>query len=143
MTKHLHTSLRIQSVFLLAVLAMFTVLSMPVATAGTAGERGWVEKKYDIKGTWEIVQQGDQTVIRFGDNFKTKNGPDLKIFLTKQNIADVTGKTATKDSVLLGVLKSPRGGQDYVLPAGIDVNDFQAVLIHCEQFSVLWGGGAI
>lgn len=143
MTKHLNTSLRIQSVFLLAIITMFTILSIPLASAGTGVERAWVEKKYGIKGQWDIVQKGDQTVIRFSDNFKTKNGPDLKIFLSKQTIADVNGRNATQDSVLLGTLKSPRGGQEYVLPAGIDVNDFQTVLIHCEKFSVLWGGGTI
>ena len=143
MTKHLNTSLRIQSVFLLAVLTMFSILSIPTASAATAVEREWVEKKYNIKGQWDIVQQGDQTVIRFSDDFKTKNGPDLKIFLSKQTIAEVNGRNATQDSVLLGTLKSPRGGQEYILPAGIDVNDFQTVLIHCEKYSVLWGGGTI
>ncbi len=142
MTKHLHTSLKIQSVFLLAVLTMFTILSMPLA-AGTGVDRPWVEKKYNIKGQWNIVQQDGQTVIRFSDDFKTKNGPDLKIFLSKQNIAQVNGRNATQDSVLVGLLKSPKGGQDYVLPAGIDVNEFQTVLIHCEKYSVLWGGGTI
>lgn len=143
MTKHLNTSLRIQGVFLLAVLSMFSILSIPTASAATGVEREWVEKKYNIKGQWDIVQQGDQTVIRFSDNFKTKNGPDLKIFLSKQTIAEVNGRNATQDSVLLGTLKSPRGGQEYILPAGIDVNDFQTVLIHCEKYSVLWGGGTI
>jgi len=41
---------------------------------------------------------GDQTIIRFHNNFKTKKGPDLKVFLSKKSIKDVTGRNATQDA---------------------------------------------
>lgn len=143
MTKYSYASVNYQNLLTVTILSLFIILSIPTAKAESAVQRPWVEKQYDIKGGWDIVQRGDQTVIRFNNNFKTKNGPDLKVFLSKQNISNVNGNTATHDAVLLGALKSPRGEQEYVLPKGISVKDFQAVLIHCEKFSVLWGGGAI
>jgi len=103
----------------------------------------FIKKKKSIKGNWSVVQENGQTIIRFADDFKTKNGPDLKIFLSPQTIQAVNGKTATAGSVNLGVLKSTNGTQDYVLPAGVNLADFNSVLVHCEAYSILWGGGAL
>jgi len=103
----------------------------------------FVKKKKSIKGSWSIVQENGQTIIRFADDFKTKNGPDLKIFLSPQTIQSVNGKTATTGSINLGVLKSTKGTQDYLVPAGVNLSDFNSVLIHCEAYSILWGGGAL
>ncbi len=102
---------------------------------------GFIKKKYGIKGDWQILQQNGQTILRLSDDFKTKNGPDLKIFLSPQSVAAVNGKTATQGSILVSALNSNKGGQDYVIPAGVNLANFNSVLIHCEEFSVLWGGG--
>jgi len=109
------------------------------ATTSVSGD--FIKKQKSIKGSWEVVQRGDQTVIVFGENFKAKNGPDLKVFLSPQSVANVTGKTATNGAVLLGELTSTKGVQEYVLPAGVEISDFGSVLVHCEAYSVLWGGG--
>jgi len=55
----------------------------------------------------------------------------------------VNGRNATQDSVMISVLNANSGTQDYVLPAGINIEDFSTILIHCEAYSVLWGGAAI
>lgn len=116
----------------------------PAATTQAAVQGGsFVKKKYNIKGEWTVVQENGQTIIRFSDEFKTKSGPDLKVFLSPQSIGAVNGKTATDGAVLLGVLKNKKGGQDYVVPEGVNLSNFGSVLVHCEQFSVLWGGGAL
>lgn len=103
----------------------------------------FIKKRKSIKGNWSVVQENGQTVIRFAGDFKTKNGPDLKIFLSPQTIQAVNGKTATAGSVNLGVLKSTSGTQDYLVPAGVNLADFNSVLVHCEAYSILWGGGAL
>lgn len=105
--------------------------------------QSFVKKRYKIKGDWRVVQEGGKTLIRFSDNFKTKNGPDLKVFLSPQSIGGITGQTALEGAVTLGVLKSNRGTQDYVVPNGVSLSNFSSVLIHCEAYSVLWGGGSL
>ncbi len=112
-----------------------------VAEVTVSGD--FVKKQKSIKGSWEVIQRGDQTIIKFGDDFRAKNGPDLKVFLSPQTVSDVSGKTATNGAVLLGELTSTKGGQEYVLPADVDINDFKSVLVHCEAYSVLWGGGTL
>ncbi len=57
-----------------------------------------------------------------------------------QSIENVTGKNATDGAELVAVLKSTKGSQEYVLPANIDVSNFNSLLIHCEAYSLLWGG---
>jgi hypothetical protein len=116
----------------------------PVVATQTHNISGdFVKKKYNIKGDWQILQQNGQTILRLSDDFKTKKGPDLKIFLSPQSIADVTGQTATQGSVLVSALTSNKGTQDYIIPSHVNLADFQSVLIHCEAFSVLWGGGEL
>lgn len=106
-------------------------------------ERIFVKKEKTIKGGWAIIQRGGDTYIRFNDEFKTSNGPDLKVFLSPQAIDDVSGKTAIEGAINIGELISNKGSQEYKLPAGVNASDFKSVLIHCEQYSKLWGGGAL
>jgi len=113
------------------------------ASAPAFSGQNFTKKKYKIKGQWSVVQENGRTIIRFSEDFKTKNGPDLKVFLSPQSVGDVTGRTALDGAVTLGVLKSNKGTQDYIVPNGVSLTNFSSVLIHCEAFSVLWGGGSL
>ena len=116
---------------------IFSFLAVGLASASSGG---WTEKDYAIQGNWSVEQRGDEQVITLSDNFSTKNGPDLKIFLSPMTIEEVTGKTATEGSVLVSVLNSNKGSQEYVIPADVDLSKYKSILIHCEKYSVLWGG---
>ena len=148
MKNFIKTSLLALALAAPAVAAVPSIAFAAPTTAITASAQAlpsgdFVKKKKSIKGDWTVVQENGQTIIRFSDDFKTKNGPDLKIFLSPQSIDSVNGKTAVNDAVLLGVLKSTKGRQDYVVPNGVSLSNFSSVLIHCEAYSVLWGGGAL
>jgi len=119
---------------------VFGFLVVGNASAMDAQSGSWTDKKYSVDGNWSIEKRGDQQVIVFDDSFNTKTGPDLKLFLSPASIDTVTGKNATEGSVLVSALKSNKGAQEYVIPADININDYQSLLIHCEQYSVLWGG---
>lgn len=101
----------------------------------------FIKKSKTLKGGWDVVQRGDKTFIVFGEDFRAAKGPDLKIFLSPQSISDVTGKTAVNGALNLGELKATRGAQEYEIPAGVDLAAYNSVLVHCEAYSVLWGGG--
>lgn len=93
-----------------------------------------------LKGSVTVVQENGRTILRVSDNFRASKGPDLKVFLNPNRVENVTGKTATNGAVLVSTLKSNKGSYDYVIPAGVNLSEFGSVLIHCEEFSVLWGG---
>ena len=111
-----------------------------VAMADKAQSGSFQRSSFNIHGNWQIVKENGQTIFRLSDNFKTKNGPDLKLFLSRKSVNQVTGKTATDNAVKLSVLKSSKGSQDYIIPANIDLAQFSSILIHCEAYSKLWGG---
>ena len=114
--------------------------AVAVTMVETAQSGAFEKSSFNIKGDWQIVKENGQTIFRISENFKTKNGPDLKLFLSRKAVTDVTGSTATTDAVRLGALKSNKGSQDYIIPANIDLSQFSSILIHCEAFSKLWGG---
>ncbi|MEL8056087.1 MAG: DM13 domain-containing protein [Pseudomonadota bacterium] len=100
----------------------------------------FVRKSKKLKGSYDVVQRDGRTFIVFSDDFRAANGPDLKIFLSPKDVSDATGRNATDGAINIGVLKSTRGVQEYEVPAGVDLANFGSVLVHCEAYSVLWGG---
>lgn len=133
----------------LAISASAFAATAPAAHADTAAAAvtaelpsgNFVKKSKTLKGGWEVVQRGDKTVIVFSEDFRAAKGPDLKIFLSPQAVSDVTGKTAVNGAINIGELKATRGAQEYEVPAGVDLAAYNSVLVHCEAYSVLWGGG--
>lgn len=105
----------------------------------TAGD--FVRKSKRLKGSWTVEQRGEKTFIVFSDDFRAANGPDLKIFLSPKSVSDATGKNAVDGSINIGELQKTKGTQEYEVPAGIDLSNYGSVLVHCEAYSVLWGGG--
>ncbi len=103
----------------------------------------WTEKSYEVKGKWSIVKADDQYKIVLNDYFKTKNAPDLKIFLSKKSKGDLKSSNATKEAVFVSKLKSAKGGQEYVIPADVNIEDYQSIIIHCEEYSVLWSAASL
>lgn len=129
----------------------YAVVTLPAAaqaetaiTASASQASGdFVRKSKRLKGGWTIEARGDRHVLVLDDSFRAANGPDLKIFLSPQTLDEVTGKTAINGAINIGELKKTRGAQEYELPQGLDLADYQSVLVHCEKFAVLWGGGAL
>lgn len=105
--------------------------------------RSFIKKKYQISGNWSLKQEGDNVYIVFHSNFKTKSGPDLKVFITKQSMSSVNGKNAENNSVFLKDLKSNKGEQRYLVPSHIDISQYKSILIHCKKYAKLWGGGSL
>ena len=103
----------------------------------------WQKQNKSISGHFEIEKTNGATYIVLSDDFKTKSAPDLKIFLSKKRVSEITGKNATKDAVLISELQKTKGGQKYKVPANVQLASYTSLIIHCEQYSIFWGGGAI
>ncbi len=101
----------------------------------------FVKKSKKLKGNWNVVERDGKTFIVFADDFRAANGPDLKIFLSPKSVSNATGKNAIEGSLNIGELKKTKGTQEYEVPAGVNLSDYGSVLVHCEKFEVLWGGG--
>jgi len=106
----------------------------------TEASSSFVKKRYKIKGSWNITQENGQNVLQFNDDFKTKGGPDLKLFISSKPVADLNGDNVVASSRKISILKSKKGAQSYIIPDDIKLSDYKSIIIHCEAYSVLWGG---
>ena len=100
--------------------------------------QAWEKQDFKVKGTWSIEKRSDGNYIVLDDAFKTKKAPDLKFFLSKKDFQSINGKNATNDAVQVAVLTSAKGAATYKIPAGVNVDDYKSLVLHCEQYSKLW-----
>lgn len=106
--------------------------------AQTVHQGKWTTKGFDVDGTWKIVRDGGKTYVVLDDAFSTKSAPDLKIFLSPNASASLDNRNTTQGSTMVAVLTSNRGAQRYEVPAGVDLQRFKSIAIHCEKYTKLW-----
>ncbi|MEM7027248.1 MAG: DM13 domain-containing protein [Pseudomonadota bacterium] len=76
-------------------------------------------------------------LIHIESDFEVGPGPKYHVYLVPE--LDVMPDTDVVNTMYvdLGRLKAFSGSQNYAIPEGININDYQSVVIWCEQFSVL------
>lgn len=82
---------------------------------------------HTVSGTVKIYDDNGTRTLLF-DPFMSQNGPDLKVYLSKDQQAS--------EYLRLGVLQSTTGKQSYTIPSGTNLEDYLFVHIWCEKFSV-------
>jgi hypothetical protein len=82
---------------------------------------------HTVSGTVKVYEQGSDKIVVL-DPFNSQNGPDLKVYLSKD--------VGASEYVNLGALKSTMGKQSYTIPTSVDLSSYTYVHIWCEQFSV-------
>ncbi len=93
------------------------------------------------EGTATIYQAGSEMILRL-DSFRVTNGPDLYVILTK------TAKPRSRVQVMAGYievakLKGNIGSQNYILPRGLRLEDYQSVVIYCKPFHVVFASAEL
>lgn len=89
---------------------------------------------HKVSGTAKVFEENGRKELRL-ENFTSTNGPDLRVYLSKD-----LGASAF---ISLGSLKSVNGNQNYVITGMPDFAEYKHVLIWCEQFTVLFGSANI
>ena len=84
---------------------------------------------HTASGTASLYHANGTKVVVL-DPYSSQNGPDLKVYLSKDEEA--------KEYVKLGNLKSTTGKQVYEIPTSADVNQFGYVHIWCEKYTVVF-----
>ena len=69
------------------------------------------------------------------ENFMSSNGPDLKVYISKEQYP--------VNFIKLSDLASVNGNQLYDVPGTPDFTVYKYVLIHCEQYNHLFGSALI
>ena len=89
---------------------------------------------YTVTGTVKLYDLEGKKYI-YLENFSTASGPDLKVYIATTNSAS--------QFINLGSLKATTGVQVYAISTPPDFNQYNKVLIWCQQFSVLFGAAGI
>jgi hypothetical protein len=96
-----------------------------------------IDAIHGAEGSATIYQLPDGTrLLRFED-FRSTNGPDLRVLLS----ADPDPRSEAEvgeDRVELGQLKGNIGNQNYEIPAEVDLSLYQSVVIYCLPFQVVF-----
>jgi len=85
---------------------------------------------HTVSGTAKVYDNEGKKVVVL-DPYSSQNGPDLKVYLSKD-------ENATQ-YLNLGPLKSTMGKQSYNVSGMPNVEEYKYVIIWCEAFSVLFG----
>jgi hypothetical protein len=92
--------------------------------------------KYQVTGTAKTLQVGDALSLRLENDFSTSQGPDLHVWLIKDE-AD------TSTHLDLGKLTAFSGSQTFAIPVGTKLSDYKFVYIWCESVSELFGKASL
>jgi len=89
---------------------------------------------------YEGLGSGDKPYLRLTD-FRTSNGPDVHVVLARAEDRALNEKIVkgNLDYVELGKLKGNQGDQNYDIPAAVDLQKYNAVVIYCERFNAVFG----
>jgi hypothetical protein len=88
----------------------------------------------NVSGLAKIYLTNNKYMLKL-ENFSTSNGPDLKVYLSKES--------SPSGFISLGDLKSTNGNQVYEISGTPDFTQHKFVLIHCERYNHLFGSAEL
>ncbi len=132
--------------FLISLCLVSSLYSCKKASTETLDDRADTSAVLKTKGSFiswpsETVTGQAKVYLQNGvyklalENFSTTNGPDLKVYLSKE--------THPVNFIKLGDLRSTNGNQLYNIPGTIDYRQYKYALIHCERFNHLFGSAEL
>ena len=116
--------------------------SAPAAPAQSrlaAGRFGVVDGIHKGEGAATLVRLPDgQMVLRLEDDFRVTNGPDLYVYLSGSAAPRTSAELHGTGAFEVAQLKGNVGGQNYALPADLDLTRFRSVVIYCRRFTTVF-----
>jgi hypothetical protein len=88
-----------------------------------------------VSGSVHIVRNPNGSLLLRIENLLASNGPDLKVYLSKE--------VQPVNFISLGNLKSVNGNQVYDISGMPDFMEYKYALIHCKQFNHLFGSAEL
>lgn len=106
-------------------------LNDTLPTGTTIATASFVSSAHTSSGIVKVVKDASNKINLVFENFKTDNGPDLRVWISSNNNGNPYQE--------VGLLKSTSGNFYYELDASFNYTTNNRVLIWCKQFSVLFG----
>ena len=104
-----------------------------------AGHFGVVDGIHKGEGTASILRlPGGRRVLRLEDDFRVTNGPDLYVYLSGTPAPRSSDQLHASGAFEVGYLKGNLGGQNYELPADLDLSGFRSIVVYCRRFTTVF-----
>ncbi len=110
--------------------------AIEIAQAETKAVASFTSAAHRTDGTASIVTEGRVRYLELSDDFRTDNGPDLFVLLHKQERPSDYDES---NYVNLGRLERVSGTQRYIIPDGVELDQFSSVVVWCREFNVTFG----
>lgn len=95
-------------------------------------------------GSFFLERVGADLRLVLSDDFRTDEGPDLHVVLTPTRVAEADNDNAMAEGAeVVGKLAKQAGEQVYDLRDNLRLEQYNAVVIHCIEFSHLYGAAAL
>jgi hypothetical protein len=98
--------------------------------------------EHSSQGTAAVIQLSDGERFARFENFRTSNGPDLRVYLSTTPSSGPGGDFANH-YVELGHLKGNIGDQNYMIPAQVSLQRYASIVVWCKRFSVPFAAAPI
>lgn len=120
--------------------------SSPAAVPAVVSRGSFITHEHDTSGTVRLLRLPDGSHRLEIEALNTSDGPDLRVWLTDQQV--VPGRPGWRlfddgRYVELGKLKGNKGDQVYAIPTGTDLTGLRSVTIWCKRFSVSFGAAEL
>ncbi|WP_319533670.1 DM13 domain-containing protein [uncultured Cohaesibacter sp.] len=96
------------------------------------------DKIHRGKGSVNIVKLPNGRVEVQLSAFEVTNGPDLELWLSSHPDPKTSSDVLEKNWVSLGMLKGNIGDQSYAVPPSVNLEQYNSIVVWCEQFGVLF-----
>jgi hypothetical protein len=111
-----------------------TVIQEPILI--TQGDFYGADDFHQGRGVAFIYQNPDGSYFLRFENFEVTNGPQLHVILGRE--PNPFNHETLGDYLDLGPLKGNIGDQNYVIPAGTDLDAYGSVVIYCVPFRAIF-----
>lgn len=96
------------------------------------------------QGSVTIYQLPDNSKVMRFEDFEAANGPDLRVIISAaDNPLTAEDVRLNNLDLELGRLKGNIGSQNYTIPAQIDLQQYNSVVIYCRSFGVVFSSAPI
>ena len=119
--------------------------AMPSGTPGVVKSGAFVDADavHRGSGTATVYELASGSHIVRLEDLRVTNGPALVVYLAEHPAPARASDVTDGDFVNLGELKGNIGSQNYPVPDGVDIENFDSVVIWCELFGVLFSPAAL
>ncbi|MGK7912346.1 MAG: DM13 domain-containing protein [Synechococcus sp.] len=102
-----------------------------------AGQFFTAHPSHPTSGSMKIVEISGQAVVELADDFRTADGSNLQLVAFRDAV--VPQQIDGNDYVHIAELLAYRGASRYPVPQDMNLNEFEAIAIWCEESNTVFG----